>query len=147
MLVEFLMLVLVFFVFFVFCIVYIYFDFILFKLILVYLVQVQCDQVIDVILKLQKVLGICQIVEECLEVLLKDVLCIGDIIVCKVDCKNVDVVWKSMFKDFKVFLDIFQLIMKIVFGKFFMMKFFVIVIKVEILLLKEKEMVEKLQQK
>ncbi|XP_024357703.1 dolichyl-diphosphooligosaccharide--protein glycosyltransferase subunit 1A [Physcomitrium patens] len=147
MLVEPLMLVLAFFAFFASCIAYTHFDFTLSKSTSAYLAQVQRDQVIDVISKLQKVLGIRQTAEERLEASLKDVLRTGDITACKADRKNADAVWKSTSKDLKALLDTLQSTMKTVPGKPSTTKPSVIVTKVETLLLKEKEMVEKLQQK
>ena len=147
MLVEPFMLVLGFLAFFAACIAYTHFDFTISKSTASYLAQVQREEVIDVLQRLQKVLTERSTVEERLDASLKDVARSGDITACKVARKNADDVWKRTSKDLKVLTDSLQSSIKTIPGKASSVKPSALVTKVETLLAKEKEMVEKLQQK
>lgn len=147
MLVEPLMLVLSFFAFFASCIAYTHFDFTLSKTSSAYLAQIQREEVMDVLQRLQKLLTIRGGAEERLDASLKEVARTGDIAACKAARKSADAVWKGTSKDLKVLTDALQAAVKTVPGKASAVKPSAILTKVEYLLQKEKEMVEKLQQK
>jgi oligosaccharyltransferase complex subunit alpha (ribophorin I) len=147
MLVEPLMLVLAFFAFFASCIAYTHFDFTLSKTTAAYLAQVQREEVVDVLQRLQRVLAVRGAAEERLDASLKEVTRTGDIAACKAARKAADAVWKGTSKDLKVLTDSLQSAVKSVPGKTSLVKPSAIVTKVETLLQKEKELVEKLQQK
>ena len=146
MLVEPLMLVLAFFAFFVSCIAYTHFDFRLSKTTSAYLAQLQREEVMDVLQRLQKVLAVRGAAEERLDASLKDVTRTGDIAACKAARKAADAVWKGTSKDLKMLTDSLQSAVKSNPSKT-SVKPSAVVTKVESLLQKEKEMVEKLQQK
>jgi len=141
------MLVLAFFAFFVSCIAYTHFDFTLSKTSSAYLAQIQREEVMDVLQRLQKLLTIRGGAEERLDASLKEVAHTGDIAACKAARKSADAVWKGTSKDLKGLTDVLQAAVKTVPSKASAVKPSAILTKVEYLLQKEKEMVEKLQQK
>jgi len=85
--------------------------------------------------------------EERLDASLKEVARTGDIAACKAARKSADAVWKGTSKDLKWLTDALQAAVKTVPSKASAVKPSAILTKVEYLLQKEKEMVEKLQQK
>ncbi|KAG0553504.1 hypothetical protein KC19_12G016600 [Ceratodon purpureus] len=147
MLVEPLMLVMVFFAFFTACIAYTHFDFTLSKSSAAYLAQLQRDEVTDVLQRLQKLLAVRGQAEERLDASLKEATRTGDVAACKAARKAADAVWKGTSKDLKTLSDALESTVKPVPGKTSSVKSSSVLTKVESLLQKEKEMIEKVQQK
>lgn len=147
-LVEPLMLILVFFAFFAVCIAYTHFDFTLSKSSAAYQAQLQREEVMDILQRLQKVLAIRGAADERLDASLKEVARTGDIAACKAARKSADQIWKGTSKDLKALTESLQSTVKPVPGKTIAaVKPSTILTKVDTLLQKEKEMVEKVQQK
>jgi len=137
MLAEPLLLVTGFFAFFVLCIAYVHFDFPISKSSASFQAQVQREELVDLVQRLQKVIGIRGEAADRLEASLRDVARSGDTAPCKVARKTADATWKETSKDLKALSESFHLSARSSF----------VLPKVEVLLQKEKEMVEKLQQK
>ena len=149
MLVEPVMLILAFFAFFTACIAYTHFDFTLSKSTAAYRAQVQREEVTDVLQRLQKLLAVRGAAEERLDASLKEVTRTGDIAACKAARKAADAVWKGTSKDLKTLSETLQAITKSIPAKTVssMAKPAAIVTKVESLLQKDMEIVDKVQQK
>jgi oligosaccharyltransferase complex subunit alpha (ribophorin I) len=145
MLVEPLLLILAFFAFFVGYIGYTHSDFTISKSSPAYLAKIHQEEVMDVLQRLQKLLTVRQGADERLDASLKEVARTGDIAACKAARKSADAVWKGTAKDLKALQD--ELMSKPGAGVAPGKKPSAVVTKVEYLLQKEKEMVEKLQQK
>lgn len=131
-LVEPVMLILVFIAFFAACIAYNHFDFTLSKSSPKYFAQLEREEVIDVLQKLQKVLAIRGAAVERLDGSLKE----ADISACKAARKSADQIWKGTSKDLKALTEALPKTIPSPIST-----------KVESLLQKEKEMVETVQQK